>query len=796
MKQKPQSEAICFESLEPRLLFSGTWGIGADAPVSETRPGLDDGSNPAIVVTVTDAETSQTGTADGAVDLLGRTPALNIVESADAGANLIAAPTGSSEPSDTADSMDAASATDSLSEEADHHSVHELAIVNDNVADYEQLVADLQAGDDHRIIDVAVIDGDGNGIRQVSELLAQYSDLSAVHFIAHGADGRINIGGTWLNDTSLPQYQDAVSDWGKALNENGDMLFYGCNIASGSAGQSLLNHIAGLTGTDVAASDDPTGSTQLGGDWDLEFDSGTIETQVAVDSSAQAGWDHLLAVPTVTVPAGFANTTTNEETALVFSTGNGNAISISGNPSDLAEVMLDFPSGATGVITLSGTTGLTFTLGDGTDDTSMRFTGTVADINAALDGLSYQPDTDYNGDCQLQVTAWDRVLSNTDPNLLAHYEFEDTGDLSNDTSPGGGYDGTVSGAVGLVDSQQGKVLDLDNAGDYIEIAGHYGNPADITLSARVNLTTADTNGSVVISLGDSVGIVLDDVGRLNGFYYNGSNWPQTFYTATLAGTGWHHVAFTFDEAGQQATLYLDGVQVGSTATLGDSISYTLGANSIIGKHGNGSTNWDFTGSIDDVCIYNRVLDSTEIACLAGSDAEVVDIRVLNVDDPAMISGDISYTGNEGDAVGGDMDATDADGLTDSTYFTVTAQGAYGTAAIDAATGVWTFTPANPDWFGSDTFTVTVTDDQGGTTTQVISVTLANVDDPAVISGDISYNGNEGDAVGGDMDATDTDGLTDSTYFTVTAQGAYGTAAIDAATGVWTFTPANPDWFGS
>ena len=55
-------------------------------------------------------------------------------------------------------------------------------------------------------------------------------------------------------------------------------------------------------------------------------------------------------------------------------------------------------------------------------------------------------------------------------------------------------------------------------------------------------------------------------------------------------------------------------------------------------------------------------------------------------------------------------------------------------------------------------------------TQVVSITLANVDDAAVITGDISFSGNEGDAVAGDLNATDVDGLTDGTYFTVTLAG--------------------------
>ncbi|MGV8992415.1 MAG: DUF2341 domain-containing protein [Thiobacillus sp.] len=171
------------------------------------------------------------------------------------------------------------------------------------------------------------------------------------------------------------------------------------------------------------------------------------------------------------------------------------------------------------------------------------------------------------------------------------------------------------------------------------------------------------------------------------------------------------------------------------------------------------------------------------------------INVTPVDDPAVIGGTLSYSGNEGDTVSGTMTATDVDGLTDGTYFSVTGAASFGTAAINAATGAWTFTPTDRNWFGSDAFTVTVTDDLGGTTTQVVSITLANVDDAAVIGGAISYSSYEGDVVGGTMTATDVDGLTDGTYFSVTGAASFGTAAINAATGAWTFTATDANWFG-
>ena len=75
-------------------------------------------------------------------------------------------------------------------------------------------------------------------------------------------------------------------------------------------------------------------------------------------------------------------------TNLVFSTGNGNAISVTDDDANGASETVTLTAG-TGTLTLNGTAGLNFTTGDGTADTTMTFSGTLADINNALAGLSY-----------------------------------------------------------------------------------------------------------------------------------------------------------------------------------------------------------------------------------------------------------------------------------------------------------------------------------------------------------------------------------------------------------------------
>ena len=68
-------------------------------------------------------------------------------------------------------------------------------------------------------------------------------------------------------------------------------------------------------------------------------------------------------------------------------------------------------TGTNGVITLAGTAGLVFSVGDGTADGAMTFTGTVSAINAALDGLSFAPTANFSGAASLSITTND--LGNT-----------------------------------------------------------------------------------------------------------------------------------------------------------------------------------------------------------------------------------------------------------------------------------------------------------------------------------------------------------------------------------------------
>lgn len=108
--------------------------------------------------------------------------------------------------------------------------------------------------------------------------------------------------------------------------------------------------------------------------------------------------------PVNVVPGG---QTTGEDTPLVLSSATHNAISTADVDAGAAGVQMTLVA-TRGTLTLDALSGLSFVGGDGTGDTSMTFRGTVAAVNAALDGLRYLPQANYAGVAALAVTTYDQ----------------------------------------------------------------------------------------------------------------------------------------------------------------------------------------------------------------------------------------------------------------------------------------------------------------------------------------------------------------------------------------------------
>jgi len=148
-----------------------------------------------------------------------------------------------------------------------------LVVVDQSVANYDQLIVQIPEN-----YSVLVVPAGENGLERLAESLKFYNGLESIHILSHGSNDLFQLGDDQLTSQNVSQYADVLGRIGQALSPNGDILLYGCDLAASEQGQSLLQQISALTRADVAASDDATGASQLGGDWLLEQQAGEVES--------------------------------------------------------------------------------------------------------------------------------------------------------------------------------------------------------------------------------------------------------------------------------------------------------------------------------------------------------------------------------------------------------------------------------------------------------------------------------------------------------------------------------------
>jgi Concanavalin A-like lectin/glucanases superfamily len=214
--------------------------------------------------------------------------------------------------------------------------------------------------------------------------------------------------------------------------------------------------------------------------------------------------------------------------------------------------------------------------------------------------------------------------------LVGHWSFDEgNGNVVYDYS-GNDNDGTIYGAK-WVDGISGKALEFDGRDDYVEVPDD--DSLDITTGITIDVwikpgtqidhanivdkchTSTDNTGWVLEYTGNILGHTTTDRVYFwsgNGSSYSHSNTKDMPITTTfLNDNSWHNVVGTYD--GTTARIYVDGVEEDSSTSISGDIKITS-HNLNIGRWGYIPSRY-FNGTIDEVYIFNRAIDESEVGQL-------------------------------------------------------------------------------------------------------------------------------------------------------------------------------------
>ena len=210
--------------------------------------------------------------------------------------------------------------------------------------------------------------------------------------------------------------------------------------------------------------------------------------------------------------------------------------------------------------------------------------------------------------------------------IVAYWAFNETSGETASDSSGNGHDGTLIGDPKWTkDGYFGGALEFDQVGDEVNVPYHADlNQETFTICAWANVEPGSADHRAVVSSRDeppiSGYIFYAKPGNTWEFWTGDGEWRKTQGPAVKLGD-WEHLAATFADGTQK--FYVNGELEGETASaliVNPSQEFLIGA----GANETANHNYRFVGLIDEVRLYDRVLDENEIAAVMESDSLVVE----------------------------------------------------------------------------------------------------------------------------------------------------------------------------
>lgn len=341
------------------------------------------------------------------------------------------------------------------------------------------------------------------------------------------------------------------------------------------------------------------------------------------------GFDN--AAPRITVP-GAQSATSNVALAIT-----GTSIADADNNNQTVSISVSH-----GTFSLASTTGLSFSVGDGTDDASMTFSGTLANINTAIATLTYTSTSNYEGSDTLTIDSTDSAggaaIQKTVAITVTWNPFSLGSALKQWNDPYSNVYSDAGSTAAVIDTDSIQQWnDQSGNGNHLSQAGSTLRPLYKTVSGKKLMLFDGSNDSMantVTAYQTCTFIVGYKFVNLGGAVYkiaagmgDGAGAATTIFhgkDATTAKTIISANNFAYDCLGAAADAashvsiairtpttfkgYFDGAQIDVTKTI---TSGTQASGMIIGAYPGGSLNANIY--ISDVILTNTALSDADIA---------------------------------------------------------------------------------------------------------------------------------------------------------------------------------------
>ncbi len=197
-----------------------------------------------------------------------------------------------------------------------------VVFIESDVADIPALVKDI----DHSA-QIVMLDATKDGVDAIASYLAAHTGVQNVYIFSHGSESNLDLGTGTLDATTMQgRYAADLATIKASLAPDANILVYGCDFAANADGNAAAHLLASLTGANVAASTNLTGGTAEGGDFVLEDQVGRVSAPAILATTIAADYDGLLAAQNTgafTITTGTSGTAMSSATVATATTADG-----------------------------------------------------------------------------------------------------------------------------------------------------------------------------------------------------------------------------------------------------------------------------------------------------------------------------------------------------------------------------------------------------------------------------------------------------------------------------------------